>query len=91
MCHLPITPLAGAPLFHRAYDLAVLIGDCRSVALALPAVIPAGTDDFDLRKLAHIQNLASAVSRLLGPAEDLAYALGSDLHDLHRQLTTKGN
>ena len=45
----------------------------------------------DRRKLAHIQNLASAVSRLLGPAEDLAYALGSDLHDLHRQLTTKGN
>jgi hypothetical protein len=84
------TPLAGAPLFHRAYDLALLIGDCRSVALALPAVIPDGDQEVTLDVLQHITNLASAVGRLLGPAEDLAYALGSDLHDLHRQLT-KGN
>lgn len=85
------TPIAGAPLFHRAYDLAALIGDCRSVALALPAIIPDGSETMTLDRLQHLTNLASAVSRLLGPAEDLAYALGSDLHDLHRQLTTKGN
>lgn len=85
------TPLAGAPLFHRAYDLATLIGDCRSVALALPAIIPAGPQELDRTQLAHIQGLASVIGRLLGPAEDLAYAIGSDLHDLHRQLTSKGN
>lgn len=76
------TPAAGAPLFHRAYDLAALIGDCRSIALALPAVIPAGPQELDRTQLEHIQGLASAIGRLLSPAEDLAYALGSDLHDV---------
>lgn len=83
-------PTAAAPLFCRAYDLAALIGDCRSVALALPAIIPDGRAELTLEHLEHLSNLASAVGRLLRPAEDLAYALGSDLHDQHRQLT-KGN
>jgi hypothetical protein len=50
---------------------------------ALPACIPDGLGGFTLDHLTRITGLADAISHLMRHAEDSAYALGSDLHDLH--------
>lgn len=87
MCHCTVTPESGKPLFHAAYDLANLIGDCRAIAEALPAIVPTRVEELDLNGLSRIASLASVIGRLINQAEDLAYELGSDLHDLHRDIT----
>lgn len=83
MCQCTPTPEAGIPLFHRAYALANLLGECRTVARTVPDVIPDGLGEFTLDKLQQISDLASVVARLVGTAEDLAYAMASDLHDVY--------
>lgn len=85
MCQCPPASEEGAPLFHRAYDLANLIGECRTVARTVPAVIPDGLGCLTLDKLQQISDLASVVARLIGTAEDLAYAIASDLHDVYSE------
>lgn len=79
-------PDTGNPLFHTAYDLANLIGDCRAIAEALHGIVPDRAENMTLDQLGRITSLASVVGRLINQAEDQAYDLGSKLHDLHLQL-----
>ena len=80
------TPEAGTPLFHTAYDIANLIGDCRAIAEALHGIVPERVEGLTLDQLTRITSLASVVARLVNQAEDQAYDLGSQLHDLHIEL-----
>lgn len=80
------TPDTGTPLFHTAYELGHLIGDCRAIAEALHGIVPEQLGDVDLAKLGRISSLAAVAARLINQAEDQAYDLGSQLHDLHLQL-----
>lgn len=83
MCQCTPTPDKGTPMFERAYELANLVGECRTVARSVPDVMPDGLGEFTLDKLQQISDLATVVARLIGIAEDLAHAIASDLRDVH--------
>lgn len=87
MCQRTLTPESGnTPHFQTAYEIAFLVGDCRAIAEALPAIIPNRSDEVTLDAIERISSLASALGRLIKSAEDRAYNFGESLHTLHREI-----